>query len=464
MSNIDELKITDIAVINFYKKHKLDVNIINKLIINMLNEILKEGKSNMSEMITKSILENINTLKEEMKEIRENILKMNTENINKLYEMKQTYIEEIRIIINNNESSNILKLTGILEKENNIMLNKTEKILNEIIPKNNNEINKIIKNYKEEMKDMSNIMTKEDLIKMMEMKYEKLIENIKVPLEKSINEMNINEIKSQLNQEKINTKINDYIDKFNNSTDKGLLSENKLNYILQNLYTEGEIINTSKDYHKCDFLLKRNNKKDILIENKDYKDNVPKTEIIKFLSDLTNYNSTNYDNANGILISQNSGIANKKNFQIDIDNNNIILYIHKCEYDKDIIKCGVDIIDHLTIILKDLNNKTNNTISISTETLNEINNEYLAFINRRQTLKNYINDSNKKIIDQLMEMEMPNLSHILKSRYSTIIVNDLTCEKCKKFIGRNKKALSVHYRSCKKQINDSLTPTSSEKE
>lgn len=61
---------------------------------------------------------------------------------------------------------------------------------------------------------------------------------------------------------------------------------------LQTMFQSGEIIDTSSDNHKCDLLLKRLNRKDILIENKDYKVNVPKCEITKFVSDMTDYNSS----------------------------------------------------------------------------------------------------------------------------------------------------------------------------
>ncbi len=56
-----------------------------------------------------------------------------------------------------------------------------------------------------------------------------------------------------------------------------------------------QIINTSNNKHMCDIMLKRNNKKYILIENKM---SVPKCEVNKFVSD---YNSSNHENANGYI-------------------------------------------------------------------------------------------------------------------------------------------------------------------
>lgn len=74
-------------------------------------------------------------------------------------------------------------------------------------------------------------------------------------------------IKTKNSQEIINIKVVEYINKFDNSTDKGNLSEAKLKFVLQNMFQSGEIIDTSCDNQKCDLLLKRINRKDILIEN-----------------------------------------------------------------------------------------------------------------------------------------------------------------------------------------------------
>jgi hypothetical protein len=56
---------------------------------------------------------------------------------------------------------------------------------------------------------------------------------------------------------------------------------------------------------------------------------------------------------------------------------------------------------------------------------------------------------------QISDLELPNLSLLLRQKYSTVIVSDLTCKHCEKYIGINKKALSVHYRNCiKTKINN----------
>ena len=76
--------------------------------------------------------------------------------------------------------------------------------------------------------------------------------------------------------------------------------------------------------------------------------NVPLIEIDKFIRDV------NEHNISGIMLSISSGIANKKNFQIDITkNNNICIYIHNMNYDVEKLRLAIDIIDNLGSKLKE---------------------------------------------------------------------------------------------------------------
>jgi hypothetical protein len=118
-------------------------------------------------------------------------------------------------------------------------------------------------------------------------------------------------------------------------------------------------------------ILKRPNKVPILFETKNYAINVKKDEVDKFIRDIDN---TKY---NGIMLSQTSGIICKDNFQIDIHNNNILVYIHKADYDISKIKLAVNTIDFLSdkiLTMKD------NKINIDAELLKEINSEYQQLI------------------------------------------------------------------------------------
>jgi hypothetical protein len=151
----------------------------------------------------------------------------------------------------------------------------------------------------------------------------------------------------------------------------------------------------------------------------------------------------------------------KENYQIDIINNNIVLYVSNCQYDPDKIKLGISIIDHLYPKINELANK--NTMSISNDTMILINEEYKRFINQREAIKNYVNDTNKKLISQLYDMELPNLNSLLSATFTLVKDDKLTCKYCKLWKAQNKKALVKHEQSCKKkQLINNSTESSEE--
>jgi len=73
---------------------------------------------------------------------------------------------------------------------------------------------------------------------------------------------------------------------------------------------------------------------------------VKREETDKFLRDIEN---TNY---NGIFLSQTSEIVNKTNYQIDIHNNNILIYIHNVDYDQNKINIAINLMDLLSDKIK----------------------------------------------------------------------------------------------------------------
>ena len=181
----------------------------------------------------------------------------------------------------------------------------------------------------------------------------------------------------------------------------------KLYNLLTKLYPMGEIINCSKH---GDIMIKRHQKKTILFENKYYSTNVQKYEVLKFIRDCDE------QNCSGILLSQNTGICTKDNFQIDIQNNNVLIYIHNCNYDEYKIQSCVSLIDHLTDILSRIKNDTNNNI-VSDELLLDINQEFQHFINQKDTLINFIKETNKEIFNQINNIELPCLYNFLSTKH-----------------------------------------------
>jgi hypothetical protein len=330
------------------------------------------------------------------------------------------------------------------------------KIINEIIPKSNIEY---YQKYESILQEFKNELKKSNQLDVIETKHLEMIKNIESSLLSHVHKSeerlqnNINEIKkiniiSSEIQKETNTNLISYINKYNNSTLKGQMAENNIEELLCGLYKSSEILRKSKESKSGDIILKRINMEPILFEVKDFKVNVPVSDIDKFIRDV------NETNMSGIMLSISSGIANKNNFQIDITkNNNICIYVHNMEYDVEKIRLAVDIIDNLGTKLKE--NKKN--ITITTEIIEQINNDYQTFLLKRDLTLNHIKESTKKTIQYIEEMELKNLNNYLSSKFSFKNSSTLKCNLCENFIGTNLKSLAVHKRKCKgnKQANNS---------
>ena len=117
-------------------------------------------------------------------------------------------------------------------------------------------------------------------------------------------------------------------------------------------------------------------------------------------------------------------------------------------YDEDKIKSAVDIIDALHARLNTFNK---NEITISPKTIQQLNTDYLAFINKRTLAITHIKESHKKTLQFVEEMELRSLNEFLSTKFTFDQTKSLKCSHCNNFIGTNKKSLTVHIRRCIKK-------------
>ena len=403
----------------------------------------------------------------------------------------------------NKENSN--KMISLFDSTNNHIVDKTTLLVNQLIPENNKankqlqeDINKFYSTIHEETKqiitdnkqfdkhilelvqlqnerkgtetldkektdkllfDMNAFLSTskmETLIHNFEIKYESLISGIHQPILQviSLNDEKINKNinKQQETQEKMLLNLDDFLNKYkNNSSLKGKFSENHLHKVLVHMFPTSEIIDTSKQSHFCDILLKRENKSDILFENKDYADNVSSDEIRKFAFDCETHK------INGIMLSQNTGIIGKPNYHIDIVKNKVLVYIHNVDYSSNKIQIAIDIIDTLTNKLKEFDEESDdaseNENIISQEVLLEINNEMNKFATHKETIINMIKESHKRIIDEVKIISIPSLDKYLFSKFGSSKTT-YPCKICNLFVGNCERSLRSHQKGkeCKSKI------------
>ena len=177
-----------------------------------------------------------------------------------------------------------------------------------------------------------------------------------------------------------------------------------------------------------------------MIENKDHDSkNVPKHEVDKFIRDCE------IQNCCGIMFAQHRGITNKQNFEIQINNGNVLLYVHEVNFDVDKIKTAIEIVESFKIKLDEVVVKEDGCI-IEKDVLEDINKEFILYTNQKYTLLKLVKDFNEKMNASIQELKMPNLEKYLSSRFAfSSNQTDNVCKYCEKFIP---KSLSQHYRYC----------------
>jgi hypothetical protein len=242
--------------------------------------------------------------------------------------------------------------------------------------------------------------------------------------------------------------VDNYFQKQSGSNTKGKQGECKLELLLSETFPNASVVNTAGKTAKGDFLLERKEKSKILIDTKDYDTVIPIKEVEKIIRDVE------LNRCHGILISQNSGIAQKDDFEINVHDNNIIIFIHNCNYDTFKIVLATNIIDHLEPIL--LKNKENYEESISSDLLMMINREYQELAASKLNLINSIKKTHQELITQVQKLELPALTKYLETKYANTGKAAFKCDICNVFYGKNSKSLAAHQRKCKKTFNKSI--------
>lgn len=212
--------------------------------------------------------------------------------------------------------------------------------------------------------------------------------------------------------------------------------------VLSKIFTNADIMNKENNDNYHFIYMKRLKKPKVVIKNMEMESNLSDEDVYTFTSLI------DQENCCGILISQNSGISNKNHFQIDIHNNNIIVFLHNVKYSQSVIISAIDIIDNLFTKMQEFS-KFNTDCSIPKELLDNINNEYQLFIIQKNTLVNIIKEYQKKLLSQLDECRFSSLNCFLSEKYSTPIQKTgFNCEICSNYSAHNLKALAGHKRGC----------------
>lgn len=257
-------------------------------------------------------------------------------------------------------------------------------------------------------------------------------------------------VKIDVKSDDLSSKFQEYIGRQENSNQKGRMSENELKLTLDDIFPMAVVDKISGEAHTCDIIIKREGKDDILVENKNYKTKVPITEVNKFISDIQNKEK------HGIFISQYSSIANKDNFQIDIDGDKVLLYICNVNYDKDMISTGVKIVDNFSNALKKVSSSSDSE-NVKMKILEGFNDDYKKFITKRDNLTTKLKENYNQLQEIIRDLNMPNIDKFLIERFAHAESNVFVCDICNVYKSINLKGLNKHKTHCKKRKEKVVT-------
>lgn len=229
------------------------------------------------------------------------------------------------------------------------------------------------------------------------------------------------------------------------------VKDNSLNFerkesidLILNKINPSDIIEKNNDLIKnYDYIISRKNKPQIIIISNENNYNINESEINNMIQTCID------KKCSGIILSHNSGIIGKNNYEIEMIGSNIIIYIHFSNYSSEKIQIAINIIDNIAMMLT----FSNNDFSIARDILKDINNDYRCYTNQKNDLQKYIKDVNTNILNQLEHLKLKNLNNFLDNKFPNPKSNNIIkCDLCKMFTTITLKGMAAHKRGCKKKI------------
>ena len=446
------LTCTSAKVWAFYHEHpEIDFEKMNIMFTDIIASIMHTTNPVNNSNITSQIMNGIANIQAQLTNQQTEYGKLL---FLKLTEFKKDYIDDLKMILSSNIAD---KIAPLIKESNGSILDKTQLLLSEIVPKNNEnlsrQINENIRSFCSSITEEISKTSKTDgeplsqssldgFIKNIDTKFSNVIDSTRKMVDSS-KDATLSQFSSiSSSQIALQSEVKDVLKKMENSSSKGKMSENIVLNILRGLFPSAEIEYVGSQKESGDIMIHRKDRQRILVENKCYESRqVTSDQVKKFIHDV------DIQNCSGVFLSQEGGIVNKDNFEINIHNRNVLLYIHNVNYDTEIIKVAIDIIDSYKSKLDEIT--LTDDYPISKDTLEEINKEYQIFVEQKLNQLKMVKEFSQKMIKNIEELQLTCLEKMLSSRFGYITSGKFICEKCN-FIGKNPLALSVHKRTCDK--------------
>lgn len=446
------MKINNKRIFDYYNANpNINIEAMNLILLDFIEQLGNDMTKVLSNSVFGEILNNVKDIKQQVTSLNDNISL-------RLQEHNKSFLETTKLVIGMASNDNTDKISQLLNRNTESFIER----LNASIPKTHEEINKKIQecllsfqktindDFKSFLSSNNSETSLKEFISTLDSKMIAMQQPIYTFLSSNQDQLTskINGLREELREETITNKqtnekvmgeLNDFLTKYKTSSQfKGQCSENMVGNILNKMYPTAEVINTTALKASGDFLLKRQGKQTILFENKNYEANVNIDEIKKFLRDI------NEQKTHGVMMSQFSGIVSKPNGFIEINDGKVIIYLHNVDYSSDKIKMAIDVIDSLSDKLEEISTVEDiNGFVIKKDVLDKINEQFQLFINQKEIVLTTIKETHKKLMSQIEDMKLPDLSLFLNDKYASIQNQQFNCEVCN-LPFQNKRSLASH--------------------
>lgn len=108
----------------------------------------------------------------------------------------------------------------------------------------------------------------------------------------------------------------------------------------------------------------------------------------------------------------------------------------------------MDMIDNIYAKLCEYSALPEHKQSIPKEILDDINREYQSFIVQKESLMDFVKETNKQLLSQINTIAFPSLDKYLSTLYSSCKKQGFTCDLCHSFNVGTLKGLAAHKRGC----------------
>jgi hypothetical protein len=438
-------------IFDYYKKNpSVDFESMNLVLLDFMDKISNDMSKVLQNTLQGQLLQEVKDIKGQLSLFQDSIL-------GKVSETNKSFIETLKLLLSMNSSEHSEKVLQLLQKHSEAFIDK----ITTLLPKTQEETHRKIQDqivllqktiqcdFQQFMlqskpeTNLSEFLSSFDTkLSVLQQPIFQMIQYNQEQVSTKLTTVKDELIVNKATNERLYSEMSEFLHKYKASSQfKGQYSEHMLETILTEMFPTASVENTTAQTASGDFMLHRDGFQDILIENKNYERNVDLEEIKKFLRDVNN------KDCSGIMMSQLSGIVSKPNFFIEIHNGKVLVYLHKVYFSKEQIKMAIDVIDHLSSRLTTIvTNEEEHGINIRKEVLDKINSEVQLFVKNKEMMASTIKETSRKLLAQLEELHLPELTLLLNDKYASIQNQEFVCEFCKRSfdtkrgLGHHKKA------------------------